>query len=163
MNLSCQDKGHISISSFPSLTNLSPSPHTNHKSKRLPQESLPRLQLSLVLVQKLVVPEDSPYNARQFHLGHVPPYAGPGPVAERDEGVLLLLSEAVFVPSVGNELVRIGTPDFLRMMDGIGRDGECGAWWEGVAEDLDRHGIRVLGSSCGDEAGEAEGGRAVDT
>lgn len=129
-----------------------PPPHPHLQPHRLPQKPLPRLHPHLPQL-KLIPPKHRPHYKRQLHLRHVPPHASPRPITKRDERILLLLAHVP--PSLGAELVRVGAPDFLAVVDGVGGDGEHGAGGEVVVEEGDA-------GAGGDDAGEAEGGGAVD-
>ena len=87
-----------------------------------------------------------------LHLGDVAADAGAGAVGEGDEGVLLAGGE--LEPAVGVELVGVGAPDLLGVVDRVGGDGEDGAGREVVAVEVD------AGAVVGDLAGEtnARGG-----
>lgn len=80
---------------------------------------------------ELVPMESSRDDQGQFHLSDVATDAAAWPVAERDEGVLLLLGEVV--PAVGDEIVSIVAPDLMRVVNGVGRDGEHGVGREVMA------------------------------
>lgn len=119
-----------------STTNLHSRPLLNphHTLKRLPQEALPGLQLALIQI-KIISPERGRDNKRQFHLGHVPADATPRAVRERDEARLLPLRQGV--PPLRLELVGVGAPDLLGVVDRVRRHREHRVGREVVAEDLD--------------------------
>lgn len=62
----------------------------------------------------------------------------------------MIRGEALWTEGVG-----VGAPDGFGVMDGVGRDGEDGAWDEGMAGEGD-------GGAGRDETREAEGGGGVD-
>jgi len=134
------------------LAILTPPPHPDLAPQRLPQEPLPRLKLGLLQLE-LIPPEDRAHDQRQLHLRHIPPHTRPGPVAERDEGVLLLFRHGI--PALGPEGVGVRAPDGRGVVDGVRGDGEDGVLREVVLV----HGDAGTGW---DEAGEAEGGGRVD-
>lgn len=92
----------------------------------------------------------------QFHFRHVAADAGAGTDAKRDKSRFLLLGELIGGPAFWPEGCGVGAPDARGVVDGVGGYGEHGAGGKGVVVDCD-------GGTGGNEAGEAEGGSAVDT
>jgi hypothetical protein len=134
----------------------SPPLHPNNQTKRLTQETLPRLHGSILLHLKLKEPEDRTSHNEQFHLGDVAADAGAGAGGEGDERGLLARGKARGVPALGDEFFGVGAPDFLGAVDCVAGDGDDVAGVEGVAGDGDR------GVAGGNLAGKAHGGGAVD-
>lgn len=124
----------------------------NKAFKRLAQETLSGLEHILVQL-KVEVVEDSADYERQLHLGNVATHACAGTVAEGNEGCLLQLGD--FLPSLGTELVGVGSPDLLAVVDGVGGDGKYSLGWPVTAADVCSTGWH--------DARETERGGGVDT
>lgn len=131
--------------------------HTNLQTERLAQESLASLHGAILLHLELEESEDSGGHDEQLHLGNVAADTGTGTVAEGDEGGLLAGGQALGAPALGNELLGVGTPDFLGAVDGVAGNGKDIAGLEGVAADHDG------GCAGRNLAGKTHGGGAVDT
>lgn len=136
--------------------NNRPALHTNLQAKRLPQEALASLHRTLLLELEIEAAEYRSAHNQQLHLGDVAADAGSRAVAEGDEGGLLACGQTLWVPALGHEVVGVGAPDFFGVVDCVAGHGEDVAGAEGVAGDLNWAGV------CGDLAGEAHGGGAVD-
>jgi len=89
-------------------------------SLRLPRQSLAHFQL-LILVAETDVVSTGRRGCDHLkpYLGEVAPETSARAVAEGSESLLLALRDVL--PALGPELVRVGPPDLLEVMDGICR------------------------------------------
>lgn len=136
---------------------MNPPLQTNIQAQGFPQESLSRLHGSSLLHLELEQTEDSGADDEEFHLGDIAADARARTSAEGDESGLLARGETSGIPTIGDELVGVRAPDFLRVVDCVGRDGDDVAGLEFVAGNVD-------GLRCGRYlAGKTHGRCAVNT
>jgi hypothetical protein len=99
----------------------------------LPEETFTSLQRILVQLE-LKVAEDSAGDQSQLHLGNVAANAGARSSREWDERGFLDLGQ--FEPALGSELVSIGPPNLLGMMDAVRWYGQNSSGWKMMSKKI---------------------------
>lgn len=92
----------------------------------------------VLLELELVAVEDSTHGGEELHLGDVTADTGTGTNTEGDKCSLLAGSQALRVPSLGNESLSIRAPDLSGVVDRVRGNGEDIARLEDVTSNVDR-------------------------